>query len=382
MFGHSVKLFDLFGFEIKVDASWLLIAGLIVWSLSTGYFPQVLPGLTQGGYIGLSVVAMLGLFGSLILHELAHALIARRDGLGTLGITLFLFGGVAELADEPKSAASEFRIAIAGPIMSFALAGLFGLAALATGGAGVIGVLVSYLASINLVLAVFNLIPAFPLDGGRVLRAWLWQRSGDMLGATRKASGAGTVLAFGLMGLGLYSALSGGGIGGAWLVLIGFFVLNASRGAYQRLLVQDGLRGRRVAELMTPDPWTTAPEATLAEVADGVMLAHAVSFLPVVEGGAVVGYVDAGLMRAVPREDWGTATVGAVMAPVEAGCLIAPRASAEEALNRLAQGPHRKLVVVEGRQLRGVLSLRDLMGHIAVVQALGRGDRPRVQAGR
>ena len=372
MFGHSVKLFDLFGFEIKVDASWLLIAGLIVWSLSTGYFPQVLPGLTQAGHVTLSVAAMLGLFGSLILHELAHSVVARRDGLGIGGITLFLFGGVAELVDEPRSAGSEFRIAIAGPIMSFVLAGLFGLAAAATGAEGVVGVLLAYLASINLVLAVFNLIPAFPLDGGRVLRAWLWQRSGDMLEATRKASGAGAMLAFGLMGFGLFSALSGGGIGGAWLVLIGFFVLNASRGAYQRLLVQDALRGRRVAELMTADPRTTTPEATLADVANRVMLAHAVSFVPVVRDGEVLGYLDAGLMRSVPREDWASTPASAAMAPVDATCLIAPRASAEEALTRLAQGLHRKLIVVEGRQVRGVLSLRDLMGHIGVVQALGR----------
>lgn len=382
MFGHSIKLFDLFGFEIKVDASWLLIAGLIVWSLSSGYFPQVLPGLGEGAYLGLSVAAMLGLFGSLILHELAHSLVARRDGLGIGGITLFLFGGVAELVDEPKSAASEFRIAIAGPIMSFILAGLFGLAVVVTGPEGVISTLLAYLASINLVLAVFNLIPAFPLDGGRVLRAWLWQRSGDMLEATRKASGAGTVLALGLMGLGLFSALSGGGVGGAWLVLIGFFVLNASRGAYQRLLVQDSLRGRRVAELMTADPWTAAPDATLAEVADGVMLAHAVSFVPVTEAGVVVGYVDAAMMRVIPRAEWGTTTTGEAMAPVDESCVIAPRASAEEALNRLTQGPHRKLIVVEGRQVRGIVSLRDLMGHIAVVQALGRGAKPTKRAGR
>lgn len=373
MFRHSVKLFTLFGFEIKIDASWLLIAALIVWSLSSGYFPQVMPGLGQGAYLTLSVVAMLGLFASLILHELAHSLVARRHGLGIGGITLFLFGGVAELVDEPKSAGSEFWIAIAGPIMSFVLAALFGLAALVAGGAGVAGILLGYLASINLVLAVFNLIPAFPLDGGRVLRAWLWQRSGDMLEATRKASGAGTVLAIGLMALGLFSALSGGGIGGAWLVLIGFFVLNASRGAYQRLLVQDSLKGRRVAELMTPDPWTAHPDMTLADLADRVMMAHAVSFAPVVAGDAVVGYVDAHLMRTIPREDWASKTVSDVMAAVDETCLVAPRMTAEDALNRLAQGPHRKLIVVEGRQLRGVLSLRDLMGHIAVVQALGGG---------
>lgn len=385
MFGHSVKLFTLLGFEIKVDASWLLIAALIVWSLSSGYFPQSTPGLTQTAYLLLAVTAMTALFASLILHELAHSLVARRYGLGIGGITLFLFGGVAELVDEPKSAASEFWIAIAGPIMSFALAGLFGLAALTAltaGDNGVVSSLLGYLASINLVLAVFNLIPAFPLDGGRVLRAWLWQRSGDMLEATRKASGAGTVLALGLMALGLFSALSGGGIGGAWLVLIGFFVLNASRGAYQRLLIQDSLRGRRVAELMTPDPWTVTPDMTLSEVAEGVMMPHAVSFAPVIEAGSVIGYVDARLMGAIPRAEWPSRIVRDAMAAIDDTCLVAPRMTAEEALTRLAQGPHRKLIVVEGRDLRGILSLRDLMGHIAVVQALGGGHRPGGQAGR
>ncbi|MBF9058075.1 CBS domain-containing protein [Rhodobacterales bacterium HKCCSP123] len=373
MFGHSVKLFDLFGFEIKVDASWLLIAALIVWSLASGYLPQVLPGLGQGAYLAVAVIAMLGLFGSLILHELAHSLVARRHGLGIGGITLFLFGGVAELVDEPRSATSEFWIAIAGPAMSLLLAGLFGLATMATHAAGIVGTIFAYLASINLILAVFNLLPAFPLDGGRVLRAWLWRRSGDMLEATRKASGAGTVLALGLMALGLFSALSGGGISGMWLVLIGFFVLNASRAAYQRLLVQDGLRGRRVAELMTPDPWTVTSDMTLAEVADRVMLAHAVSFAPVVEQGLVIGQIDASRMREVPREHWATARVADVMAPLTDADLIAPRMTAEEALHRLSEGPHRKLIVAEGRRLRGILSLRDLMGHIAVVQALGRG---------
>ena len=375
MFGHSIKLFDLFGFEIKIDASWLLIAALIVWSLSSGYFPQVLPGLTQTGYLALSVVAMLGLFGSLILHELAHSLVARRHGLRIGGITLFLFGGVAELVEDPKSAASEFWIAIAGPVMSFALAALFSLAALAMG-EGLLGIVLAHLGSINLVLAVFNLLPAFPLDGGRVLRAWLWARSGDMLDATRKASGAGSVLAFGLMALGVFSALSGGGIGGAWLVLIGFFVLNASRGAYQRLLMQDSLKGRRVAEVMTPDPWTATPDMTLAEVAEDVMIAHAISFVPVVRGGAVLGYVDAQVLRATPRADWPNRLVQDVMAPVDDSCLVPPRMTAEDALTLLAQGPHRKLIVVEGRALRGIVSLRDLMDHIAMVQALGGGARP------
>ena len=145
------------------------------------------------------------------------------------------------------------------------------------------------------------------------------------------------------------------------------------RAPYQRLLMEDSLRGRRVAELMTPDPWTASPEMTLADLADRVMLANAVSFAPVVEQGSVIGQIDAARMREVPRADWGTIRVAEVMAPLGADDLIAPRTTAEEALQRLSKGPHRKLIVAEGRRLRGVLSLRDLMGHIAVVQALGRG---------
>jgi Zn-dependent protease/CBS domain-containing protein len=381
MFRNSVKLFDLFGFSIRIDASWLVIAALIVWSLSAGYFPQVAPDLSQAAYFGLAMVAMLGLFASLILHELAHSLVARRYGLGIGGITLFLFGGVAELSEEPKSAGSEFWIAVAGPAMSVGLAGLFALAAMAAGGVSLVALLLGYLAMINLVLAIFNMLPAFPLDGGRVLRAWLWHRSGDMLDATRRASSAGTVLAFALMGLGLFSALSGGGIGGVWLVLIGFFVLNASQGTYQRMVQQDSLKGRRVAELMTPNPWTASPGMSLADIANHVMVPHAVSFVPVVEGGRVVGYVDTQLMGTIAREEWPRQVAGSVMAPLDPDGIVTPRMTAEEALNRLAQGPQRKLVVLEGQKLRGILSLRDLMGHIAVVQALGGGIRPVDRAG-
>jgi Zn-dependent protease len=378
MFGHAVKLFTLMGFAIKVDASWLLIAALIVWSLSTGYFPMELPGLAQGTAIVLGVVAMLGLFGSLILHELAHALVARRYGLGIGGITLFLFGGVAELEEEPRSAASEFWIAVAGPAMSVALAGLFGLAGSVTAGVG--AVLLAYLATVNLFLALFNLLPAFPLDGGRVLRALIWQRTGDLLEATRKASGAGTILALLLMAFGLYAALTGGGVSGIWVVMIGVFVLTASRASYQRLLLQDSLKGRRVVELMTADPLTATPDMTLAAVGDGIMVAHAVTFVPVVAGEAPIGYVDTELMRAVPRGDWAATRVADVMAPLDPACIVPPRMTAEAALDRLARGPQRKLIVAEGGRIRGILSLRDLMGHIAVVQALGRGT-PRAGRG-
>lgn len=371
MFGQSIKLFDLLGFPIRVDASWFLIAALIVWSLATGYFPQALPGLAPMGHLAMGVVAMLGLFASLILHELAHSLVARRHGLGIGGITLFLFGGVAELSEEPANPASEFWIAIAGPAMSLTLALSFGLGAAILPNAAAITVLAGYLAAVNLMLGLFNLLPAFPLDGGRVLRAWLWQGSGDLLSATRKASAAGTALAVALMGLGIFLAMSGGGIGAVWLALIGFFVLTASRGAYQRLLLQDSLRGRLVADLMTTNPHMASPDMRIADLVDQVMLAHAVSFVPVIAEGQLAGQIDTRLLQRIPRDDWAKRDVASVMVPVDLDCVVSPQMTAQDALARLIAGPARKLIVVDRGAVCGVLSLRDLLAHIAVVQTLG-----------
>ena len=381
MFGQSIKLFDLFGFEIRIDASWFLIAALIVWSLSSGYLPQTLPGLGQMAYVTLALVAMLGLFGSLILHEVAHSLVARRYGLGIGGITLFLFGGVAELSEEPASPASEFWIAIAGPAMSLTLALSFGLGAAILPSAAAITLLAGYLAAVNLMLALFNLLPAFPLDGGRVLRAWLWQRSGDLLSATQKASSAGVFLAFALMGLGVLSAMSAGGIGGFWLVLIGFFVLTASRGAYQQLLLKDGLRWRQVADLMTTNPHIAVPDMRLADLVDRVMLAHAISFVPVIAKGQLMGQIDTRMVQTIPRDDWAKRDVASVMVPVDLDCVISPQMTAQDALARLIAGPARKLIVVDRGAVCGVLSLRDLLAHIEVVQSLG-GGSPSDRAGK
>jgi Zn-dependent protease len=321
----------------------------------------------------LSVVAMLGLFASLILHELAHSLVARRYGLPVGRITLFLFGGVAELTEEPKSAAAEFWIAVAGPAMSFALAGAFGLVAYALDAVapGALSLVLGYLGMINLILATFNLIPAFPLDGGRVLRAVLWRRSGDMMGATRIASRAGSVLALGLMGLGLLSVLSGGGLSGIWMGLIGLFVLNASRGTYQQMVVKRGLSGRRVADLMTRDPHVVHPAATLHDLADRVMLGRGVSFVPVVEHGRLLGHVEATALREVPRDGWDSREAAEVMVPVSPDTCMSQTTTAEAALERMAKTGRRKFLVAEGDGLKGVISLSDLMAEIRVIQDLG-----------
>jgi Zn-dependent protease/CBS domain-containing protein len=374
MFSNAIRIFDVFGFQIKVDPSWLVIAALIVWNLSTGYFPQTAPGLGQMDYIALSVVAMLGLFACLILHELAHSLVARRFGLHVGGITLFLFGGVAELEAEPASAGSEFWIAVAGPVMSFGLAGLTFLAAQAAAASGVSMPLhagLSYLALINTVLAVFNLLPAFPLDGGRVLRAFLWYRFNDVIKATRVATGIASGFAYLLIGFGLLSLFSGGQIGGLWQILIGFFLLAASRNTYQQLLVRSALKGKTVTALMTTAPRTVEPDATVSDLVDTIMLPHAISFVPVTEGDHLLGYIDTAMLKSIERDNWPNTRVEDVLEQLGPANSVRPDVPTDALLRRIAEHGRRKYLVTENGKLLGVITLSDLLGYIAVQQEIG-----------
>ncbi|MGF1592248.1 MAG: site-2 protease family protein [Kiloniellaceae bacterium] len=235
MNGRSITVFELLGFKIRVDISWLLLAVLITWSLALGVFPFWYEGLAPATYWWMGLAGMFGLVFSLIFHELSHSVVARHYGLPIKGITLFIFGGVAEMAEEPKSAKVEFWMAIAGPLASFLLAAVFFLAA-ALGEALALPVpingVLDYLAFINLLLGAFNLIPAFPMDGGRVLRAALWHWRGDLRQATRIASNAGKTFGFLLMALGVLNVVSGNFIGGMWWFLIGMFVRGAAASSY------------------------------------------------------------------------------------------------------------------------------------------------------
>jgi Zn-dependent protease/CBS domain-containing protein len=374
MFKNAVQLFEIFGFKLKVDPSWLLIAALIVWSLSTSYFPQTLPDRSASLYTALGIIAMLGMFASLILHELSHSLVARSHGLNVGGITLFIFGGVAELEEEPHDPKSEFQIAVAGPLMSLLLAGMFYFAATLLGGSpdnNIAGSVLGYLALINLVLAVFNLFPAFPLDGGRMLRAVIWGVTGDLLRSTRISSRIGTFFGLFLMVTGAFAVFGGQGVGGIWQILIGFFVLNASTGSYQNLLIKAALRGKTARALMSETVWTADAAATIGELVDEVMLRHGVSFVPVLSNGRLVGYIDTNGARAVEREFWATRRIEEAMVPVGPDNTVAPDTPLDDVFKALATNARRKLMVVDKGELVGVISLSDLMHHLALQQEVG-----------
>ena len=378
MWGHSVRIARLAGFDVKIDASWLLIAGLIVWSLATGYFASVLPDAASTLHLAAAIIAMLGLFVSLILHEMAHALMARQYGVPTSGITLFLFGGVAELESEPKDPASEFRIAIVGPLASLVLAALFWASAHFADNflqmpvsASVLG----YLAIINLMLALFNLLPAFPLDGGRVFRAMLWARSGNLAQATRQAVSVSSIFSWLLIGLGVMILFSGNPVSGLWPILIGLFLLAVARGAYQRLEADLALGGRTVADLMTTSPVVARPEQSLDAVVNDIFLANAISFAPVVENDILLGYVDTGLVRRIDRENWATTTVDDVVECVSPDNSVGPDLAGKALMDQITRTRRRKYLVVRNRTLLGVITLSDLVAFLAVSRDLS-GSRP------
>ncbi len=369
MFSDSIRLFSLDGFEIRLDKSWLLIVALITWSLAQQYFPQTFPDQTPGTYLAMGLFACICFFGSLLLHELAHSVVARRFGIRVKSITLFLFGGVAELASEPDRPRAEFWIAVAGPAMSFCLAFGFWIFAAFTDlmlTQSPIPVVLHYLALINFILAVFNLVPAFPLDGGRILRAALWHRTGDILGATETAARSGTFFAFLLMTLGVLSLFQGALLAGFWYILIGGFVLMAARSSYQKQLAQTVLDHKTVQMLMTPDPVTTRPDVTLDDFVNHVMIDRRASFVPVVENGVLLGHMDHRVLEGTDRENWHDMRVDDIFEGLTAEASVAPDMPVRDLMALITQTGRRKFMVVDDHRLCGVITLSDIVRYLRV----------------
>ncbi len=369
MFGKSLTLVKLFGFEVKINASWLLLGVLIVWSLAQGLFPSLHPGLAKSSYWIMGIAGAVGLLVSIVFHELWHSLVARRFGLPMRGITLFIFGGVAEMSDEPPSAKAEFLMAVAGPLSSVVLGGLFlGIGFIGHGGrwpVPVVGV-TDYLGFLNLVLAAFNFIPAFPLDGGRVLRSILWGWKNDIHWATRVASGVGTGFAYILMGVGVLEFLLGSLIGGVWMLLIGLFLRGASQMSYRQLLLRDALQGEKVRDFMKADPVTVPPGLTVQELVDRYILKHHYKMYPVVEDGRLVGCVTLSQVKDVPRAEWNARRVGELEIACGPERTVSPDDDAMKALGLMSRLNISRLMVIENGALRGVITLKDMMGLLAL----------------
>jgi Zn-dependent protease len=369
MFSKPLTLFRIFGFEVKADWSWLILGALIVWSLAQGLFPAWYQGLAPAAYWAMGVAGAIGLFLSIVFHELWHSLIARRYGLDMRGITLFLFGGVAEMGDEPPSPKAEFFLAVAGPVSSVVLAAAF-LAVSHFTSAGrpltpVTGIL-NYLGYLNFVLAAFNLIPAFPLDGGRVLRAILWGAWNDLRRATRIASSVGAAVGVALMVLGAVQFFMGRSVGGLWMLIIGMFVRNAARSSYQQLLFRRALEGVPVRKFMAVDAVTVPPATTVAKLIEDYIYKHHFKLYPVVDGETLVGCVTLDQVKELSPEDRPVRKVGDLVRGCTPENTVGPDEDVMKALAQMQRTGRSRLIVAKDGKLAGVIALKDIMGFIAL----------------
>ncbi|MGQ9454762.1 MAG: site-2 protease family protein [Armatimonadota bacterium] len=354
----GIKLGKILGFEISIDWSWLFIFFLVVYTLANGYFPSMYP--TYGGaatwFMGL-VAAML-LFLSVLTHELSHSVVAREHGIPVRGIVLFLFGGMAQTTDEPKTPREEFEIAVAGPATSFGLGILFYM----LGGIGValqwpgpVVAVLGYVSLVNFLLAGFNLVPGFPLDGGRVLRSAIWAATGNVTRATKYASLVGQACGYLIIAIGFSQILFGALVNGLWLIFIGWFLAGAARASYQQTLMRQALSGMQVAQVMTTDVPVIPADMSVRQFIDDYLLRHDYSCYPVVSGDEVIGVVGLEEVRNVPAADRDILPVARIVNKPDSSMQISADDDVWEALSKLATENTCRLLVMENGQLKGTL---------------------------
>ena len=382
MLDRRIRLFSIFGFDVRIDASWLLLAALIAWSLAEGVFPELSPGLAAATYWWMSLAVTIGLLLSIVFHEAAHSLVARRFGISIRGITLFVFGGVAEMEGEPRDPRSEFLMAVAGPVSSLLLAAVFLMLCAAAGRADLPTPLVGtlwYLGYANGILGLFNLVPAFPLDGGRMLRAGLWTWRGDIIWATRIAAGVGGLFGLLLVVFGIMEVFRGDFIGGIWQFLIGMFIRGAAGTAYQQTVAEQVFGNLTVAQIMDVKLVAAAPTMTVADFVDAYVYRLHCRDVPVAQDGKIIGMVGTRQVAALGRPEWPGTTIGQIMVPCTDADVVEADSRALDALVKLSRAHRSRLFAVENGRFVGVISLRDFAEILAVRLDL-LGDRNRAES--
>ncbi len=369
----SLRVFRLAGIDVLVHWSWLAVFFLLVWWLSDGFYGEVnrYAHWSDTEVWGASIVTTFLFFGSVLLHELSHSLVARRLGIPVSNITLFIFGGVSALEKEPDDAGQEFKVAIVGPLTSFALGAVAGILALAlhTSGNGntVVGAIAEYLAIINVAVGIFNMLPGYPLDGGRVLRAGLWARSRSMLKATKWASAAGTAISFGLIALGVLSVLAGNFIGGVWFVVIGWFLRNSSEQSYQQLLHRSTMEGTKVRDVLNQTFVGAPPDVSVAEIVNEYMVGKGQRCVPIVVAGDLLGVISMADLKEIPREEWPSTSAYRAMTPRERLHIVSPEDDLAQAMELMAlHDVHQLPVVGTQRSFDGFVTRADVLRLIQV----------------
>lgn len=368
---NTIPLGRILGIPIGLDPSWFLMFILITWLLASSYFPTEFNHWSTFQYWIVGAITAILFFVSVVLHELGHSIVALQYKIPVTSITLFIFGGIAQIASNPPSAVAEFLIAIAGPLTSFALAGIFGLLEGLTTSIAPIFAMVKYLAYINGALALFNMIPGFPLDGGRVFRAVLWGITRNLRRATEIAAAIGRVVAFLFILYGVWQVFQGSLVNGLWTAFIGWFLDNAAVGQVQQQRLHDLLAGHTVAQAMRSSLITASADRTLQELVDRHILGEAQRCILLTRGEEIAGLLTLHHLREVTKDRWAEITAGEVMTPLSKVKWISPEVGLEKALQEMGNDGVNQLPVMRNGHIEGMLSREDILNYLRVLQTRG-----------
>jgi Zn-dependent protease/predicted transcriptional regulator len=373
LLGYRITIFRLYGFDIHVDVSWFVLSMLIMWSLAVNYFPSAIPGLANDTYWHLGIAGLLGLCFSVIMHEIGHALVAKYFRMKIGDITLWIFGGIADLQEERNVPKHELLMALAGPAMSVALAGMFYVCFVLTGGNEIqtpLTALMAYLVLLNIVLATFNMIPAFPLDGGRVLRAVLWHWKRDRLWATRMAGHAGSALACLLAFGGTAQVMHGNMLGGLWWFLLAIMITATAGSSIRDAVTYSLFTGHPVSRYMRRDVVTVSPSQTLEDLVDNYVYQYYLKTYPVVLDGKLIGRITVDDFHGVDRRQWPWKTVADFMRPVTGDTIIGPQTDAADAIAQMRKLGEQSLIVVRDHEFVGTVAMTDLLRLLSIKMRL------------
>lgn len=369
----SIRVAKVLGIDIEINFTWIIVFFLVVFQL-TVYFPTVYPQMTSSANILLSLVTAFMFFLSLLTHEMSHSLVANRNDLSIKKVTLFIFGGVAQMEEEPKDPRVELKMAIAGPLASILLGAIFftiGRLAMLAGLPEVLAAPFLYLAPINLVLAAFNLIPGFPLDGGRVLRAIIWLRTDNMKRATAVAAKMGEAFAYFLMFSGFFIGVFLQHVEAVWFILIGWFLQNAAQSSYRQVVFESALSKVKVADIMSSDLYTVSADIVLDTMITDYFLKHKFRRFPVVGGEGIVGVVTLADIKEIPRERWLTTTVGDVVKELNAEAFVDIGEPVDKVIDRMAKNHISHFLVKEDSKIVGIVTRSDIVRVMRIKDELG-----------
>jgi len=371
MLRGGIPIGKAFGIQLRLHYSWFFIFALVTWALAASYFPYTYPSWSLSARIAAGLITSVLFFGSVLVHELMHSIVSQRQGVPVQSITLFFLGGVSQITSEPKQPGDEFRMAIVGPLSSLVIGGIllgayYQWRSVDTFAVQFIMAIAYWLGFINVFLGVFNLIPGFPLDGGRVLRSLIWWRSRNLTSATRIASNVGRAVGFILIFIGIWFVFTGNWFNGIWLALIGWFLESAAVGSYQQLLMQEMLKGHVASEVMSTDCAVVPPDMTIDRLVNGNVLTSGRRCFPVGSGSEIMGLMTLHNVKEVPRDRWTTETVKEAMTPFDKLKWVRPDEELSSVLRILTEDNINQVPVVQDNKIIGMVSRENLLNFVHV----------------